>query len=206
MIQLYTGTPGSGKSLHLARQIVRKCSVRRKCVVVCNFDVNTSMLKYPDRFIYLPNSALDPGRIRELAEDFFVSSGLPLEEDRIFVYIDEAQVVFNSRTWQDKNRLSWVEFFSQHRKYGVSCVLVAQNDMMIDKQIRALVEYEVAHRKVSNYGSIGFFLQFLFFGHIFVAVERWYSADQRIGSFWFRDSLKLHGLYDTFSRFNADNS
>lgn len=203
MIQLYSGTPGSGKSLHLAKDILRRCNGSRKCRVLCNFNVNTKMLKYPDRFFYLPNHDLSVPLITEACRDFFQREKLPLQEDRIYLYIDEAQVLFNSRRWQDAGRMEWLEFFSQHRKFGLSVVLVAQFDQMLDKQIRSLIEYEVVHRKLSNFGTGGFLFRLLAFGDVFIAVERWYSLSQKIGSYWFRDSKKLHSLYDTFNAFDS---
>lgn len=43
MITLYSGTPGSGKSLHLAQRIWNRMSV--KGVMVGNFQINTEKNK-----------------------------------------------------------------------------------------------------------------------------------------------------------------
>ena len=43
MIYLYTGTPGSGKSLHLAEAIYK--SLRRGQPVIANFEINTQNIK-----------------------------------------------------------------------------------------------------------------------------------------------------------------
>ena len=68
MIHLYSGTPGSGKSLHTARDI-RDALRIRKMPVIANFDVNHSLRNYDRLFTYLPNDRLDPSFL----EDFAVS-------------------------------------------------------------------------------------------------------------------------------------
>ena len=46
-------------------------------------------------------------------------------------------------------------FFSQHRKLGYRVILVAQFSEMIDKQIRALIEYEYIHRNKGKWVEKG---------------------------------------------------
>ena len=58
------------------------------------------------------------------------------------VIIDECQIIFNCRDFGRKDRGAWVTLFSQHRKLGFNFILITQNDRMLDKQIRALVETE----------------------------------------------------------------
>lgn len=203
LIQIYTGTPGSGKSLHMAKDIFLISSRRKKCIIICNFEVDTKKLKNPDRFIYIANGELSPEILMKISEEFFVGNNLPLEENRIYLLIDECQLLFNSRDWRDEARKGWLSFFSQHRKYGFSVTLCCQYDLMIDKQIRALIEYEVIHRKITNFGSAGIVLRLLAFGDIFIAVEKWYSLSQKIGSSYFRFHQKYASLYDTFNRFDS---
>ena len=54
MIMLYSGTPGSGKSLHTARDIRDSLGAKRR-PVIANFDVNPSTMWYRERFTYKPN-------------------------------------------------------------------------------------------------------------------------------------------------------
>jgi hypothetical protein len=44
--------------------------------------------------------------------------GRRLKEGEILLLIDEAQLMFNSRKWQNISRQGWLSFFSQHRHYG----------------------------------------------------------------------------------------
>ena len=57
-IYLYTGTPGSGKSYHMANVIYY--DVRRGAPVVCNFDINRELFKDSKTFFYLDDDKLTP--------------------------------------------------------------------------------------------------------------------------------------------------
>lgn len=201
MIRIYTGTPGSGKSLHLAKDIYHYTSCRRDRLVIANFEVDETKLKHPARFNFIPNKDLQPGLLKEISYGFFTSHNMPVREGRLVLIIDEAQVMFNARTWQKDGRDDWVYFFSQHRKYGYDVYLVAQFDEMIDRQIRSLIEYQVIHRKVTNFGMGGMLLNVLTLGGLFIAIEHWYSIKKKTGSEWFKARKKYYQLYDTFKDF-----
>lgn len=201
MIKLYSGTPGSGKSLHMARDIYYDLNKRYNRLVICNFPVNLDRVKHPERFVYVPNNELTPDRVISLVRDFF--RGKKIKENDVCLYIDECQLIFNARTWNEDGRKEWLSFFTQHRKYGVYCVLVAQFDEMIDKQIRKLIEYETLHRKITNFGVLGFFLKIITFGDCFLAVDRWYTINQKIGTDIFKASKKYYSLYNTFDTFDG---
>ena len=176
MIDLYTGTPGSGKSLHCAKEIYTK--ICRGKNVIANFDINMSAFpkrkKHLGLFVYLDNSELDPALLIELALSYHKrnTNGHIIEGQTLLVF-DECQILFNSRDWQAKDRSRWATFFTQHRKFGYNIILITQYDRLIDRQIRSLVEYEVIHRKISNFKTLGFFLGLFFKGNIFIAVTRW---------------------------------
>ena len=59
MITLFSGTPGSGKSLHIAQKILN-WTRNGKFYVICNFEVNLDLLNYPENFFYVPNWELTP--------------------------------------------------------------------------------------------------------------------------------------------------
>ena len=59
MIYLYSGTPGSGKSLHTARVIYQ--SLRVGIPVVANFEINTEKIKRKkSEFVFVENYKLTP--------------------------------------------------------------------------------------------------------------------------------------------------
>ena len=63
MIYLYSGTPGSGKSLHQASDIYWWLHNGHPCI--CNFEINLDKIKIRDRkklgeFYYISNDLLRP--------------------------------------------------------------------------------------------------------------------------------------------------
>lgn len=199
MIFLYSGTPGSGKSLHQADRIYWR--LRTNHPVVANYQINTSLFKKKVPFIYLPNEKICPDELIAISKAYFQNH--KFKEGAIACYIDECQLLFNAREWQQNGRAEWLSFFTQHRKYGYDVYLVAQFDRMIDRQIRSLIEYEFVHRKVSNFGKFGKILNILTGGGLFVSVEVWYPLKEVIGHEFFHYK-KLYGkLYDSYNTFNS---
>ena len=198
MIYLYSGTPGSGKSLHTASVIY--WTLRRGLPVISNFAINTGRIKRAKgEFQEIENDNLKPDYLIDYSIDYF--QGSKVKEGTILLVIDECQLIFNAREWNIKGRNEWLSFFTQHRKYGYDVILVAQFDRMIDRQIRALIEYEQIHRKVSNYGIKGKILSAFCFGNLFVSVKVWYPMKERVGSEFFVAHKKYYSLYDTFGSF-----
>ena len=111
-------------------------------------------------------------------------------------------LLFNSRDWRDSDRMAWIQFFSQHRKYGYSVILIAQFDKMIDRQFRALIEYEYIHRKVSNFGVVGWLLSLVFANKLHVCIQKYYPNNQKLGSSWFLARKRIFGMYDSYGDFD----
>jgi len=198
VIHLYSGTPGSGKSLHTARDI-RDALRIRKMPVIANFDVNHSLRNYDRLFTYLPNDRLDPSFLEDFARNWF--AGRKVREDSILLVIDEAQLVFNSRAWQHGQRMDWIQFFSQHRHFGYKVVLIAQFDRMIDRQIRSLIEIETNHRKLGNFGMKGLILSLPFRGRLFLGVSYYYGLKEKVGTCWLLPRRAYFKVYDSYNRF-----
>lgn len=198
MIELYTGSPGSGKSLHAVRTI-RDYLRWRKQDVIANFEVVVDE-NWAGNFTFVPNNALSPEYIVSRARDYW--SNRQFKEDGLLIVIDEAQLLWNSRSWQDSNRMAWLELMSQNRKYGLRMILVCQADIMIDKQFRSLVEYECHHRKIGNLGKFGVAVRALTFGQQwFICVTRYYGMKMKTGSEIFRYNRKLGGMYNSYKAF-----
>lgn len=200
MIWLYSGTPGSGKSLDTASDIVNK--LRRGQRVICNFPINMKIVrgafrKVPDDlFVYKDNPDLT---VRFLV-DFAKQHHKQGKEGQTLLVIDECSVKFNSREWDKSDRMAWIKFLQHHRKYGYNVILIAQNDRLIDRQIRAFVEYEIKHRKANNFGTIGLLFT-LFHIPLFAAVEYWYGVNEKCGVRFFTFNRRYAKLYDTFKIF-----
>lgn len=203
MIYLYSGTPGSGKSLHVARVIYY--TLLRNKPVICNFPINTQEVKRPERFTFVDNLDLNPEMLMSYSRQHF--DGRPVREGEITLVIDECQMIFNARSWDAKGREAWNKFFTLHRHFGYDIILIAQFDRMIDRQIRSLIEYEQVHRKVTNLGWRGWLLCALMLSPtLFVSVKMWYPMKERIGSEFFKAKKKYYQLYDTYAIFETEKA
>ena len=209
MLLLYTGTPGSGKSYHATRDIYDAITIK-KIPVIANYGLNLGGIEGADeRFNYCENSELTPDFLVAFANDYW--RGHEFKEDGILCVVDECQLLWNSRTWDDERpvsrkyadsiRMKWLQFFSQHRKYGFKIILIAQDDCMIDKQFRVLLEYEVNHRNCSNYGLFGLLLNVVTFGRHFLAVRYYYGKKDRLDSSFIRFRKKYSRLYNSYKAF-----
>lgn len=203
MISLYSGTPGSGKSLHLARTV--RDALKFSCPVIGTFHINEQMLwrNSPYPYTYINIYDLTPRFLLDYYEDHkrYLKRGV---EDSFLVVIDECQRIFNSRTWQEtKNRNEWITFFAEHRHFGFNIILVSQMDIMIDRQIRGLIEYNYLHRKLDGFGFGGKLMSMLL-GN-FCIVKTWYALKGfNCGSEFLRGNKKLFNFYDTFEDFALD--
>lgn len=204
MIMLYSGTPGSGKSLHLAEKLYFR--IRAGLPTICNFDVRVNYKKikakrFYDSFTYIDNLELTPQKLIAYSHALFKNKRP--KEGSILLVIDECQILFNARDWGRTGRNEWLSFFTQHRKFGYDIILVSQFDRMIDRQIRSLIEYELVHRKVSNYGWMGKLLSLFSVGNLFVSVKVWYPMKEKVGSQFFKAHKKYYSLYDTYNIFTT---
>lgn len=198
MIYLYSGTPGSGKSLHCARTVYY--TLLRNKPVISNFDINKKFVRNGDKFIYKDNDELTPEFLINYSRSYFEKRSV--KEGELLLIIDECQMMFNARDWSKSNRDGWNKFFQVHRHYGYDIILIAQFDRMIDRQIRSLIEYEYIHRKLTNYGWRGILLSCLMLSpRLFVSVKMWYPMREKIGSEFFKAKKRYYRLYDTFMSF-----
>jgi len=198
MIWFYSGTPGSGKSLHMAKDIYFKL-LHKKQNVIANFPVDTKLIsnngkKKIGNFIYKDNSELTVKYLVEYAKENHVIG----KEGQTLVCIDECQVLFNPREFDRKDRLNWITFFTQHRKFGYNFILCSQFDRLVDRQIRCLFEYEIKHRKVNNFG-IGVLLPV----STFVCVTYWYGIKEKIAANYFIYRRKYADIYNSFMLFDG---
>lgn len=196
MIALYSGTPGSGKSLKAAYEIIRLLNLKRN--VIANFPIDLSYFgkKKIGKFTWLDNSELTVDYLLEYAKLYHV----PQKEHQTTIFIDECAVMFNSRDFGRKDRMKWVVFFQQHRKLGFDVILIAQHDRMIDRQIRAFIETEYKHRALKNYKTFGWIISLLS-GGLFIQVEVWYGMRLKCSSSLFRYSKRKAKIYDTYQIF-----
>lgn len=202
MIFLYSGTPGSGKSLHVAERLYHLLRAGRP--TVCNFPINLNRIpkKKRELFCYKSNLEITPDFLIEFSREHF--KGKKVKESSLLLVIDECQLMFNARDWSKSGRDKWLSFFTLHRHYGYDIILIAQFDRMIDRQIRSLIEYEYIHRKVSNFGLRGMLLCAVMLSpKLFVSVKVWYPMKEKVSSEFFKCKRKYYSLYDTYLMLDA---
>lgn len=192
MITFYSGTPGSGKSLHMAKEIYSALTFKKRAVIG-NFPLDYNVItnngkKKAAQYYYVPNEELTPDYLYNYALENHELG----KEKQTLVCIDECQLLFNPREHTKKDRLPWIRFFTEHRRLGFDFILVSQMDSLVDRQIRGLFEYEVKHRKLNNFG--GFVL--LPF-QTFVAITYWYPIREKLERSVFRYKKFYGQMYDS---------
>ncbi|MCL2189881.1 MAG: zonular occludens toxin domain-containing protein [Defluviitaleaceae bacterium] len=198
MITFYSGTPGSGKSFHMAKQIQDKLRFGRNIISTVNIDVNkvskNGKKKIGD-FVYVPIMELHPKFLYKYA----IKNHQKGKEGQTVIIIDECQIIFNPRDYQSKgnNRAEWILFFTKHRHLGYNIIMTSQFDRLVDRQIRSLFEYEITHRKINNYGLL-FLLPWTFFA----CIEYWYGNKMIISKRFLKFNKKTASIYDSYTMFD----
>jgi len=182
MIEIFQGTLGSGKSASMVHDMINH--LQSGGVVACNFSLvddwaerlcNMSIwsnFRSLERNQAIIDSYRRRLRIVQTVDQIWDASDtlIPLaeglwkekREGRGRLYLDECQLVFNSRDWNKKNsdggpsdNSRWIHFFSQSRKLRWDIILIAHNVNMIDKQIRPFIEFETRFRNMSKVKFLG---------------------------------------------------
>lgn len=207
-IHVYTGTPGSGKSLHAASEVRFQLTRRYPRPVLANFPLSADAPVGDNRdlYHYIPNEDMSAARLISFADDYWKNTDGPFREDYLTLILDECQLLFNSRNWSQSSRMSYLEFLSQSRKYGYKVVLIAQSCKMIDNQFRMLVEVEHNHRRVSSMGPLGAALSLPFGGRLFMIVRYLYQVNERLGMDFFRGTRADMQMYDSYATFERQDN
>lgn len=226
MITLLQGTPGAGKSSVATVDMLE--FLEAGGVVACNYDLvdkwyykladNNPMVKWGLRNREkLAKSLYDRAFKIGTADTIFQLSGRlkelcpPSKDGRMKegcgrLYIDEAQLLFNSRSWKDNMR--FIEFFTQHRKLGWDVYLIAHTMEMIDKQIRGLIEYEARMRNLNKVKFLGMFN--LSPVPMFLTIYRFAGISAGAGMIAYRRLYTLRkkysALYDSMEIFAFDDA
>jgi zona occludens toxin (predicted ATPase) len=195
---MYTGTPGSGKSLHAAQEIL-DASLRGQ-QVIANFPVKPTkkQLRTGKLPLYWDNGDISVKRLVQYAK----KSHKKGKEGQTLLIIDECSILFNCRAFNAAGRNEWIKFFSQHRKYGYNIIMITQWDRLIDRQIRMMAEFNVVHRKVNHFHVIGLLLT-LFRIKLFCYIDVWYGAKEVSGKRFFLGKRKLYKMYDSYAEFHV---
>lgn len=229
MISFYTGTPGSGKSYHLA-QLCYDTLRYKEINIIANFEINLNNValtrlgrfkrwlnqrfgirfrRYNKRrlkghFYYWDNSQVTVRNLLLFAQQNHVRRRKSVDAPQTLVLLDESGIVFNCRAFSTAGRQEWVNFFAKHRHYNFDFVLACQFDRQVDRQIRCCVEYEQQHRKLRNFQFLGWLLSVLAGGNLFVVNEMWYAGKLKVRNSLLRYNPRIASLYDTLRDFSAE--
>lgn len=196
-ISLYSGTPGSYKSYHAVKECISWLKLGRN--LITNFPLNyRNKISKPIAGVYQCVNNL------ELTVDYLIEFAVkyhkPSVRAQTLVVIDEASIKFNSRDFNMKDRMGWINFFANHRHFNFDVILITQQDRMLDRQIRGLIETEYKHRALKHYKFFGFLLNLIFRG-CFMCVEYWYPCRLRNGAQFCVFRQKIADCYDTMGLF-----
>lgn len=197
MLEVYTGTPGSGKSLHAVQEIYNGLRYRGQ-LIISNIAVKPiKALRSESRYCYIKNSDLTVNRIKFELASWYDSH--PFSENGAVLILDEAQTIFNSRTWNETGRSDWLYFFQNSRHYGLKVIFVTQSLKFLDSQIRNIVELETNHRNVKHFGFIGRVLSLFFLGNLFCNVTFFCGCRQKVSQSFTFGRKHLLKLYDSYT-------
>lgn len=211
MIQIIQGTPGSGKSAVATVDMLE--FLMDGGVVACNYDLVPGwQYKLAD---LNPRVRWGLKDRNETAASYWRRAFKIGTHDTIFqlsdklksivepnkrgrmpegcarLYLDEAQLLLNSRTWKDN--FGFIEFFTQHRKLGWDVYLIAHDIDMIDKQVRSLIEYEARLRNLNKVKPFGLFP--LWPWPAFLSIVRYAGISAGAGEIAWRRLYKLRPQY-----------
>ena len=201
-ISLYSGTPGSYKSYHAVYRSILWLKTGGN--VISNFPLNYGkVIKKPVKGIYemIDNTSLTVDYLINFAAEHHKRT----VKAQTLVVIDEASIRFNSRDFNVKDRMEWIRFFANHRPFNFEIVLIAQQDRMLDRQIRGCIETEFKHRALKNHKLFGRFLNWLFHG-CFMCVEYWYPCKLKNEAMFHVFNKRIASCYDTMALFIDSNN
>lgn len=200
-ILLYSGTPGSYKSYHAVQYSLNWLKQGKNLITNFPLIYQKRIKKIKGIYEQVDNM--------QLTVDYLVNFAIKHHKKGVkaqtLIIVDEASIKFNSREFNNKDRMEWVKFLANHRHFNFDVILIAQQDRMIDRQIRSLIETECKHRALKNYGFLGFFVNLLFHG-CYMSIEYWYPVKIRVGSTFGIFHKRIADCYDTMGLFVDSNN
>ena len=202
-VDLYSGVPGSGKSLLVTYRAIDALLENKN--IISNFPMDISYFgkRKRGKFFYTHTDKISVKFLIAFAKWNHEKKGRCSKKAQTIVIIDEAEIKFNSRLWDARDRMEWIFFFANHRHFNFDFWLVSQSDRMLDRQIRDLIQTEYKCRSITGFGIEGKIISFLF-GGLFVCVP--YDHGTRT-KFLMPTFYRLHkrkaAVYDTMHMFDG---
>lgn len=204
-IDLISGVPGSGKSLFMTYRAIDLLLENTNVISNFPFDLSYFKKRHIGKFFYIPTAKITVPFLIAFAKYNHLKLGSKAKRAQTVVFLDEAEIKFNSRLFADADRLNWIFFLSNHRHFNYDFVLGAQSDRMLDRQIRDLIQTEYKCRAITGFGLSGKVISFLF-GGLFCAVPYDHATRTK---FLLPNFYRLHkkkaNVYDTMQMFDGMN-
>jgi len=221
MIYLFSGTPGAGKSLNLARTIRLWLHKNRTVISSMYIDVRLCFLNIISRFVFeISRGKLlifdnDDKRshnyiyknIFEITPDYLIQyaieNHIPGKEHQSLVVLDECISIFSPEKCQGQYWLDWQRFFQYHRHLGYDVILVPQNTQLLARKVQHFAEYEVRHRAMKNANFVMAIISLLL-GGLFTTKTYWQGSSNKkhIDKEWFRYHYYLGKMYNSYCMFD----
>ena len=215
MIDVFTGTPGSGKSLNAVKKILARLMLRRRTIINFEMEFPGMIGKRVRMPIIWDNSMMLVENFVDFARKYHKKNIKGrVYEGQTLVVIDECQLLFDPEILKENDtRKIWKWFFTQHRKLGFDFLLITQHINNIDPGIRKLLERETIHFKLENNPSGKMFMLLIWLVTkllgitLFISITRWIKFDikmfRKAGFFTYR--AWIANIYNTSNMFEADN-
>ncbi len=163
MATFLEGTRGSGKSKYAVQKIQRYLNENRR--VCTNLDLFLEHLQPENNkshYIRLPDfpRSIDLLSVGKAYDSLDHDDPDTYDENKNgLIVIDELLTSFNSRNWNDPDRLEVINWIVQSRKFGWDLYLIGQDFGSIDKQIQDTVIDEIIVCRSSEKLFPGFFFK-----------------------------------------------
>ena len=105
-------------------------------------------------------------------------------------------MIFGPMEYNTQDRREWMHFFSVHRHLGFELILISQHPRLICRPIRNLLEYEVRHRKINNFGPL-----WVLPITIFLFATYWYQPNILMRKNFVLFRKKVAAIYDSYILF-----
>lgn len=220
MMSLWSGTPGSGKTLHCAHEIKDDLRFNKNVISTCYIDTTYCFMSKLQEFIfnvtkgkihlynederqknfhYIPIEEITPAYLYEFAAKYHKFG----KEHQTTLVLDECVAIFSPTVLADNIQRwnEWDEFFRKHRHLGYNVIIIPQSKRLISRKVIEYCEFEVKHYNRKNHGNFGFILSLLF-GSLFSWALYWRGSKECLEQHFFRYSYLYGSMYNSYSMFD----
>lgn len=220
MMCLWSGTPGSGKSLHCAHEIKDDLRFNKNVISTCYIDTTYCFMSKLQEFIfnitkgkihlynederqknfhYIPIEEITPAYLYEFAAKYHKFG----KEHQTTLILDECVAIFSPTVLADNIQRwnEWDEFFRKHRHLGYNIIIIPQSKRLISRKVIEYCELEVKHFNRKYHGNFGFILSLLF-GSLFSWSLYWRGTKECLEQHFFRYSYLYGSMYNSYSMFD----